>query len=412
MKTFKLREFTDFLRRVLALNLSEAVWIEAELGQVNTSRGHVYLSLIEKSADATEPLLAQVEAVLWASKLSELSRKHGLGIQQVFQEGMAVRLRVTADFHDRYGFKLLVQDADPQHTLGQLAAQRQLALRQLQQEGLLGLNQQRSLAVVPQRLAVVSSETAAGYADFCQQLAANPFAYDFQHRLFPSAMQGPLAPTEIAQALRRIGREVEDFDAVCIIRGGGSKMDLLAFDDVPLCRAVAAFPLPVLVGVGHETDDVLLDAVAWKALKTPTAVAAFLLDRLAAFEGYMLSVGQQIAQTGQRQLASERQQLALGQRQLRLAASGLLQANKRSLAQCETQLPRAARRCLQQAEQRLMQQSTLLAALRPETTLARGFALLSQSGKLIQHTQQLKLGEPLTIRLQDGTVELNPNKKK
>ncbi len=412
MKTFKLQEFTDFLRRILALNLSEAVWIEAELGQVNTSRGHTYLSLIEKSTMAGEPLLAQVEAVLWANRMNELIRKHGLSIQQVFREGMAVRLRVTADFHDRYGFKLTVQDADPQHTLGQLAMQRQLALQQLQQEGLVGLNRQQPLPAAPQRLAVISSETAAGYADFCQQLAANPFTYTFRHRLFSAAVQGVLAPSEITLALQRIRRQAQDFDVVCIIRGGGSKMDLLAFDDVSLCRIVAGFPLPILVGVGHETDEVLLDAVAWSALKTPTAVAAFLIDRLAAFEGYTASLGHQISQLGQRQFALERQQLALRQRQLRLAAGGLLQASSRSLEHYKIQLPRAARRCLQQAEQNLMQHSTLLAALRPETTLARGFALLSQAGKLIQYTQQLDPQQPLTIRLQDGTVDFDTTKKK
>ncbi len=405
MKTFSLSEFTRFLRRILALNLPEAIWIDAELGQVNSARGHLYLSLIEKAAGESDALLAQVEAILWAGKLRELQQRYGLGIQQIFREGMAVRLRVTADYHDRYGFKLQIQDADPQHTLGQLALQRQAIVEQLRREGLLQINQQRRLSILPQRLAIISSETAAGYADFCRQLAESPFGYRFQTTLFAAAMQGDLAATEISQAIRQISRRSDAFDAICIIRGGGSRLDLLAFDDLALCREVALAPLPVLVGVGHETDEVLLDLVAWKALKTPTAVAVFLLDCLAATEGQLLQLSGRIEQLARYHLAANAEQLTLYRQQLHGQAKQQLQLARQQLHHIEQAIPSATAQSLRQAKDQLRQQQLLLHALRPETSLARGFALLSQEGRIIRLTSDLDRNKNLHIRLQDGETE-------
>lgn len=405
MKTFQLSEYTRFIRRVLALNSPEAVWISAELGQVNVSRGHTYLTFVEKDKDG-ESILAQVDGVLWRGRNIQLQKDHGPSILRIFQTGMEVRLRVVADFHDKFGFKLIVADADPVHTLGKLEIKRQETLNRLQAGGFLALNKEKPLPLLPQRLAVISSETAAGYADFRQQLLQNSDRYHYDMTLFPAAMQGEASPGEVSRMLRRIEDRKAEFDAVIIIRGGGARMDLLAFDDEQLCRAAAVHSLPIIVGIGHETDEVLLDYVAQLSLKTPTAVAAFLLDRSARLEGHVLQLAQDIKRGVEQCLRFEQRNLDQSAQQLKLSTAAVLQAQRLRLDHHAQMLPALVKTNFQQANQQLNQLEALLTALRPETTLARGYALVSQNGKIIQKAADVQPGEALKIRFQDGEIGL------
>lgn len=404
MKTFQLSEYTRFIRRVLALNTPEAVWISAELGQVNVSRGHTYLTLIEKEADG-ENLLAQVDAVLWRGKNLQLQKDYGPAILRIFQTGMEVRLRVVADFHDKFGFKLIVEDADPAHTLGQLEIKRQAVLNRLRAGGFLAMNKEKPLPLLPQRLAVISSETAAGYADFRQQLLRNSDHYYYDITLFPAAMQGEAAASEIGRMLRRIEDRKEDFDAVVVIRGGGARMDLLAFDDEQLCQTAAQLSLPIIVGIGHETDEVLLDYVAHLSLKTPTAVAAFILDRSARLEGHVMQLAQDIKRGAEQCLRFEQRNLDQAGQQLKLSTAATLQTQKLRLEHYAKTLPQLVKSNFQQATQHLNQSEALLTALRPETTLARGYALVSQNGMIIRKATEVNPDEKLKIRFQDGEIE-------
>ena len=280
LKTYSLSELTSFIRRVFALNLPEAVWVTAELGQVNESRGHYWLTLVEKGEQ--DAIAAQLEGVIWASQLQLLQRNYGIKLlRDLLQDGMSIKLKVTTSFHPRYGLKVVVEDVDPSFTIGELERKRKAVLEQLAKEGLLQKNASLPFPVLPQRLAVISSETAAGLADFRQQLAQNPYGYQFRVRLFSAAMQGGNTSSEILTRLRQISSQGDSFDAVVIIRGGGGRTDLAAFDEASLCRAVAAYPLPVIVGIGHETDESVLDQVAARSLKTPTATATFLIGTAA-----------------------------------------------------------------------------------------------------------------------------------
>lgn len=405
-ETYQLSDLTNFIRRVFALNLPEPVWVAAELAQATTSRGHQWLTLVQKDSK-TDRIIAQLEAVVWNNKLRELSGHHGPKLlNDLLQQGMSVRLRVSTSFHERYGLKLVVEELDPAHTIGDLERRRRQTMDRLAAEDLLNRNAGLSLSLAPLRLAVISSETAAGLADFRQQLQANPYGYDFKVKVFSAAMQGLQTSPEIIKRLREIRRNwPESFDAIVIVRGGGGRTDLAAFDEEELCRTVAEHPLPVIVGIGHETDETVLDRVAHRSLKTPTATAVYLIERLLQAEARVLQLGRRINQAGQQVLAYEGpglERLALAVRQSSVTA---LTAERNRLNLLARDLEQLPVRALANATDQLNHLEQLLTALRPETTLARGYALVSQKGRLITDPESIAEGE-VEIRLRSGRVKL------
>jgi exodeoxyribonuclease VII large subunit len=318
---------------------------------------------------------------------------------------MSVRLKITTSFHQRYGLRLVVEDIDPAHTLGELERRRQLTLEALSKDGLLDANANIPFPIVPQRLAVISSDTAAGLADFREQLDANPYGYRFRLQLFTAAMQGVQTSPEIQSRLRQIARRQADYDAVIIVRGGGGRTDLAAFDEEALCRAVASFPLPVIVGIGHETDDSVLDRVAHHSLKTPTATAVWLVEQFMRAEGTVVQLSRAIRETGAHHLAIERPRLAGLAGQARQLATAALRGESQRLDRAEKDLALLPGRALLNANHQLDNLEKLLSALRPETTLARGYALVSQDGKLLLNPDDITEGE-VEIRLKEGRTTL------
>jgi exodeoxyribonuclease VII large subunit len=404
--TYELSDLTNFIRRVFALNLPEPVWVAAELAQANISRGHCWLTLVQKEAESDE-IKAQLEAVVWANKLRELQGEHGLKLTNgLLQQGMSVRLRVSTSFHERYGLRLVVEDIDPTHTIGALERRRRQTLENLAADNLMDRNAELPLPIVPQRLAIISSDTAAGLADFREQLEGNPYGYRFQLRMFNAAMQGAQTSPEIIKRLREIRRNWPDaFDIVVIVRGGGGRTDLAAFDEEALCRAVAEFPLPILVGIGHETDETVLDRVAHRSLKTPTATAVFLIERLAQAEARLLQLGRGISLAGRNQLSASTLELNRHANTVRQAAGQSLLNEHHRLDRLAGELNQLPKRVLTAASDQLSHYERLLAALRPETTLARGYALVSQEGKLITNPDDLVEGA-VDVRLKEGRVKL------
>ena len=405
METLPLSALTTFIRRVFALNLPEPVWVAAELAQVSEARGHTWLTLVEKSAQ-DDSIHAQMDAVIWSGTLKKLGKLHKPALlRSVLQEGMSVRLRVTASFHERYGLKLTVEDLDPAHTVGVLEQRRQATLQSLSADGILDRNAALPLPPLLRRLAVISSETAAGLADFRRQLAENPYGYTYTQDLYPAAMQGFQTVEEVSRRLRQIVRRRSEYDAVVLVRGGGAKTDLAAFDDESLCRTVAEAPLPVLAGIGHEIDDTVLDRVVHRSLKTPTAVAAFLVDHTVRAEFRLLQLGRAVESIATQSLFRRSECLQGLGNQVRESARSSLQAALLRTGALEEKLHVLADRNLQLARERLAHQERLLRALRPETTLARGYALLSQHGKLIVDPAELTAGE-VHVRLREGRTTL------
>ncbi|WP_347156758.1 exodeoxyribonuclease VII large subunit [Pontibacter chitinilyticus] len=273
------------IREELELAFPESYWVVAEIAQVSPDRrkGHCYLTLVDKGDDARQ-MLAQARATIWSSRYQMLGRYFEEKTGQPLKAGLKILLQATVRFHELYGLSLDIVNIDPNYTIGDLARQRQETLKRLEAEGLLEANKALELPLLPQRLAVISSASAAGYQDFIHQLQGNSFGYTFNTTLFPASMQGNEAPASVEKAMALAAKYKERFDAVVLIRGGGSQTDLSCFDAYTIAAAIAHSPLPVLTGIGHERDESIADLVAHTRLKTPTAVATFLIDAMQAAE--------------------------------------------------------------------------------------------------------------------------------
>ena len=257
---------------------SMPVWVKAEISELTTNRsGHCYLDLVE-TQEGSDTVIARCRATIWSYTFRMLKPYFETTTGQVFTEGLKVLLQAKVEYHEVYGFSLNIRDIDPVYTLGDMARQRREIILRLEAAGVLDMNKELELPLVPQRIAVISSPTAAGLQDFLNQLHNNSHKFVFYTKLFPAVMQGVEAPRSITAALEKIFQYEELFDAVVIIRGGGAQIDLACFDHYDLAFNVAQFPLPVITGIGHEKDDTVIDLVAHTRMKTPTAVAEFLIS--------------------------------------------------------------------------------------------------------------------------------------
>lgn len=397
-------ELQEHIRRVLALNLPDALWIEAEVAQANLARGHCFLTLVHKDAHSLEPQAA-AEAVIWQSQLAAIRQKLGQAtFSSLLHEGIQLRFKARVDYHERYGLKLIVEDIDPAYTYGLLELQRREILEQLRQEGHLERNRCLPLPPVLQRIALVASEQAAGLQDFVQHLAQNPYGYHFYWKLFPALVQGQQAEAEITQRLAEIARQIADFDCVILLRGGGSRLDLSAFDSYAIARAVAEHPLPVLTGIGHETDESLTDLCAHTSLKTPTAAAEFLIHRHLHFESELLGLARTF-QLEARQTAHQRQaDIQQLQQSVLRHAQHILQQQTYALATAHVQAKQLFKTTLQSHVQQLNAWNNLSLQLHPNTTLQRGFTLTTKNGKAVTQSGQLQPDDLLHTWFQDGVV--------
>ncbi len=401
MKTYSLYELNEFLRRVVALNFSESVWVTAEMGQISLSRGHYYIRLLEKEAD---DIIAEMSAVVWSSDFKRMQRVFGAATNGVLSEGMEVRLKGRLDFHERYGLKLIVEEIDPTYTIGKLAIQKRQLIAELQNEQLLGLNATLSPPSVWQRIAVISSETAAGWADFQNHISENVYAYRFDIQLFPSAMQGQFVEKEMLQQLARIQSEIDRFDCVIIIRGGGAKLDLTAFDNPSLCRAVARFPLPVLTGIGHEVDNTVLDLVAYTALKTPTAVADFLIERHLHFESSLVEMGNTLNQYVQNKLYTEGADLSKIDNFLQFQTTFFLKNQAQKLDYYSNELPKMVAHILKFENNQLDNTLKIIDLIGIDSILNRGFSITRKNGKVVSSIHEIEKGENIETQVLDGII--------
>ncbi|MFN7115324.1 MAG: exodeoxyribonuclease VII large subunit [Saprospiraceae bacterium] len=401
MKTVTLFELNEYIRRILALNLPEALWISCEIAQISEARGHYFLDLVQKS-ETEETIVAQASAIIWQNNLRQLRRKIGITLNGVLQEGMEVMVKAKVDFNERYGFKLIIEDIDPAYSLGKLALKRRQIVEQLQKENLLHQQKSLSLPLVLQRIAVISSERAAGYQDFLQHLQQNPYGYQFYLHFFQSTMQGDLVESEMLRQLNTIAKAKENFDCVVIIRGGGARLDLNAFDNFNLCKAVTSLKIPVFTGIGHDIDETVLDLVAHASLKTPTAVADFIVHHNLQFEGTLVHIGTELKLKLLHKINNQRLLLNNLTQNIHFGIQKQLAKQYQMLDFIQTSMPRLTNYQLQLAKQNLENLEKITTLLNVEATLQRGFALVAKNGKIIRSKKEIKSGDPLTTRLSDG----------
>ena len=291
-----LSELNGQIKGALMDAFPETVWLIAEISELKENRaGHCYLELIEKDPVSNE-ILARARATVWSYTYRMLKPYFETSTNKAFSSGIKVLVRVSIEFHEAYGFSLNIKDIDPTYTLGDLAIKKKEIIEKLQQDGVFEMNKGLALPLVPQNIAIISSATAAGYEDFVEQLEGNPYGFAFKHQLFEAFMQGNEAVPSIIASLERIYEVEGDFDVVALIRGGGAQADLSCFDDYDLAYFITQFPLPVVTGIGHEKDESIADLVAHTKMKTPTAVAEFLITGALGFYEHILGIESQIMQ--------------------------------------------------------------------------------------------------------------------
>lgn len=404
MQTYSLFELNEYIRRILALNLADAVWVTCEIAQFNESRGNYFLELVEKS-DEDDSIIARTEAAIWGASYRQLRKKIGKKLVEILQEGLEVKVQVRVSFHERYGLKMVIEDVDPTYTLGKLALKRQQTIERLEQEGKIHLNAQLELPIVLQRIAVLSSPTAAGLQDFENQVRFNPYHYHFQLDLFPTAMQGDRVSDEMRTQLRKITKREHLYDAIVIIRGGGARLDLQAFNEYDLCAALAECPLPVITGIGHDIDETVADIVAHQSLKTPTAVAEYLVQHNALFEGELIQLAQLLNQISQIELQQAEAELSRYLQVFELGSSNLVLQLDTEINNLEALLSPLSRIKVEQEQVALDQLSQMLNLLDLDNTLARGYSLTVKDGKIVQTKTMLSSDDNIEIRFKDGSVK-------
>ena len=405
MDSLSLLELNALVRRSLEQCLPDEYWIQAELSDVRSNTtGHCYLEFIQKDPRSNS-LVAKARGMIWNNIYRLLKPYFEESTGQLFTSGIKVLVKVTVQFHELYGYSLTVLDIDPTYTFGDMARRRREILLQLEEEGVLTLNKELEMPVLPQRIAVVSSATAAGYGDFCHQLKHNSGGFFFYTELFPALVQGNQVEESVLAALDCINTRISEFDVVVIIRGGGAASDLSGFDTYLLAAACAQFPLPVITGIGHERDDTVLDSVAHTRVKTPTAAAELLIQRVGEAAERLEELSARLQQGAYTLLEQEQRRLvtmqaripALVHRKLSEARFTLLTAQK-DLSQVTQNLLSRQRYRLELLQQRVADNS-------PEKLLSRGYSITLKDGKAVTDASLLQPGDQLTTRLLKGEVQ-------
>lgn len=444
-----LYELNNLIRGVLEDSLPETFWIRAETSDVRVNQnGHCYLEFIEKDNNGRS-LVAKARGMIWANTYHMLKAYFEKATGQSFNSGIKVLVQVSVEFHELYGLSLTVHDIDPSYTLGDQALNRAAILKQLEEEGVLYMNKELKLSVPANRIAIISSPTAAGFEDFLDQLNNNAYGFAFYTKLFPAIMQGDRAEDSIISALERIYEHLDCFDAVIIIRGGGATSDLSCFDSYLLAASCAQFPLPIITGIGHERDDTVLDIVAHTRAKTPTAVAEFLINNTAETAVELNETAQGIVSLVIQRLQDESIRLSVFETKNSLtlknwykeqdtilsSAKLILSRNllrtdretKNKLNVLENSLIKESQQIIRSSQnqfsliedslKRITQQqfkdrSTLLDTLEkhlslasPENILKKGYTLTMKNGKVIKQSNALKKGDEITTVFSDGEIK-------
>lgn len=404
MEALSLYDLNALVRRSLEQCLPDEYWVQAELSDVRTnSTGHCYLEFIQKDPRSNN-LIAKARGTIWANVYRLLKPYFEESTGQAFVSGIKVLVQVTVSFHELYGYSLTVQDIDPTYTLGDMARRRREILKQLEEEGVLTLNKELEMPVLPQRIAVVSSPTAAGYGDFCHQLKNNSRGFFFHTELFPALMQGDRVEESVLSALDAILNRQEDFDAVVIIRGGGATSDLSDFDTYLLAAACAQFPLPIITGIGHERDDTVLDSVAHTRVKTPTAAAEYLINCMDLAADELEVLISQLHESVRSRLTEEHRKLISYRNRIPSAVVRRVSDAKLALLTTRKDISLAVQTLLSRQRHRLELLQQRLADASPEKMLARGYSITLKDGKVVKNGDVLQLNDEIVTRLYQGEI--------
>ena len=405
MEAITLLELNGRVKSTLQFEMPDAYWVQAEISSISPSgQGHCYLELVQKDATGRN-FLAKAKANIWRGTWLKLKPYFEAQTGETLKVGMKVLLQVTVTFHEVYGYSLVVQDIDPTYTMGDMARRRKEILEQLEKDGVIGLNRELEIPALPQRIAVISSATAAGWGDFRDQLANNIYGFRFYVKLFPAAMQGDDVERSVISALNAVALRRDDFDVVIIIRGGGAVSELSCFDSYNLAFNIANFPLPVITGIGHERDDTVADVVAHTKVKTPTAAAEFIINRVFDTASELENLTRRMSDAITEKMNAEKVRIERMSQKLPSLFAVLKTRQEQVLETLWIRSVNGVRNMLTAQAHKLEIVDKTLAAADPQVILKRGYSLTRLNGHAVKCVSDLKKGDRLTTVFADGSVE-------
>ncbi|MCK4631020.1 MAG: exodeoxyribonuclease VII large subunit, partial [Bacteroidales bacterium] len=414
------------IRNSIEQNFPDSYWVIAEISELKINNsGHCYLELIEKDPN-NDKIIARARATIWSYTFRMLKPYFETASGISLDKGIKILVKAKVTFHEQYGLSLNILDIDPGYTLGDMERKRQETLRQLEKDGVLEMNKQISFPTAPQRIALISSETAAGYRDFMNQLLSNTYGFTYYIKLFPAIMQGDEAIPSLIKALDKIYLHENFFDIVVIIRGGGSKSDLSCFDSYDLAYHITQFPLPVLTGIGHEQDISVADLAAHTKLKTPTAVAEFLIMQTYSLDQYLEELQTTAITMVNDCLQNKQEQIDDLSRKLARIGNNVLVINSRTLDQLSYSFEKRTNRFLQAKKDFLRYSQSAIKSfsgkyfiekkhylqiasktinyMDPEQVLKRGYSLTYHNGIIIRNGAGLTRGDMITSKFERDEV--------
>ena len=403
-----LYELNNYISRQIRSFLPSSIWVTAEISSVTrNASGHCYIELVEKS-ETNDNIIARQRATIWASKYVDIHRRFVEVAQSELKAGISILFCCDVQFHELYGMSLNIIDIDPIFTVGDIQRRKQEIIQRLTEEGLLKLNSLLPLPMAPKNIAVISSNTAAGYGDFVHQLFDNNYGFDYNVTLFRSVMQGDKTEDDLMVALSDIAARVADFDMVVIIRGGGSTTDLQAFDSEKIARQIAHFPLPVIVGIGHLRDNTILDMVAARSVKTPTATAEFIINLSVLALNNLASLENRFCTATRNRLQDEIISIDSISRNIISFTDRYLIKHEAVISEFQALLPRVASSFFINANNKLNILETKVNLLNPINLLSKGYTLTTQGEKIITSVKQIDYNIPMKSIFFDGEVLSNP----
>jgi exodeoxyribonuclease VII large subunit len=403
-----LSELLGQVKETLEKGLPGPYWVVGEIMDLNENR-HCYLELIEKSEE-NDSLLARVRATIWASRFSMIRPYFETSTGTRLKSGIKILCKVSVEFHPLYGLSLNITDIDPSYTIGDLARKRLEVIQRLRGEGVFDMNRELPFPLVPQRIAVISSESAAGYGDFMESIVKNRYGFYFFTTLYQAVMQGNEAPGSIISALERVHESGTAYDCVVMIRGGGSKADLESFNQYELAYFITQFPIPVITGIGHDRDESVADLVANHGLKTPTAVADFLVDRMLAFELRLAALLDRLSNSVKNRVQEELFRLERYHTDMLHLTHQLLQKQSEYQLNAEKRMQKELAIRFNRSREYLEQLNKRLELVNPENILKRGYSMTLLEGKTILSIKNITPGSRLETRLYKGIIMSNVEK--
>lgn len=403
-QVFSLLQVTRSVQRTIAQRYARTYWIKAEMNKLNhyTHSGHAYPDLVEKKDGK---VVAEMRGTIWRSTYQRINKEFIKYLGEPIKDGISLVFEASVTYHPMYGIGLNIVDIDVSYVLGELEKEKKESIAKLKKEGLFNKNKQLPFPLLPKRVAIISVETSKGLSDFYKITQNNPWGYRLEYTLYPALLQGDKSIPSILNQLAKIRDNMAAYDVVTIIRGGGGEVGLASYNNYKLARAVAEFPIPVLTGIGHATNETVCEMVAYRNAITPSNLAEFLLQYFHDFANTLHAAEQQIAYRVERKFSAERQKISHSINTINWSSQNLVQRAKQILENNKVQVIAGSYRIFEEQRSQIAKSKTILKLADPVTILNKGFAMVWHNGKVITSKTQLKEGDTIVNQLRDGEVQ-------